>query len=154
MNCLEREVAELEIRGLDHLMKKLESLGQLKFAVAALKAGALHIKGKIAQYPPASEANTPSTGSWYKRSYGQYYGKRLIRKSETLGKKWTIASRDGGLTQVIGNNVSYGPYVQSAKFQAWFHKKRGWKTDEQVIEEEKNFVADSVLAELRKAMKA
>lgn len=145
-------MAELEIRGLDKLLTKLETLGQLKFAVTAMKAGALHIKGKIAKYPPSSEANTPGQKRWYERGYGTRWPGGGKRTSETLGRKWTIASRDGGLTQVIGNNVSYGPYVQSAKLQARFHAKRGWKTDEQVVEEEKNYVADFLLDAMRKAM--
>jgi hypothetical protein len=33
----------------------------------------------------------------------------------------------------VGNNVPYGPYVQSKAKQARFHKRRGWMTDEQAV---------------------
>jgi hypothetical protein len=147
-------VAEIEIVGLERLLQKIENLGQLKHVAAALKAGATHVKGKIAQYPPASEANMPGQARWYERGYGMRYASgRGKRTSETLGRKWTIASRDGGLTQVVGNDVSYGPYVQSAKFQARIHAKRGWKTDEQVLDEEQDTVANFVLDEVRKVLR-
>jgi hypothetical protein len=145
------------IRGMSKLLRKLNSLRELRGAKRGLRAGAVHIKGKIAIYANSSEANTPNQRRWYERGYGPKWlrkdGSMGSRKtSETLGRKWTTESRNNGLTQVVGNNVSYAPYVQSEENQAGFHKARGWKTDVQVIDEEGprvlEFVKDEVDKEL------
>jgi hypothetical protein len=139
--------AQIEIEGLDKLLTKLDGLENLQKIKPVLKSGAVHIKGKIAKYPAKTIANSPSnpTGRWYERGFGTKTATgRKYPTSETLGRKWTVASRDRGLTQVVRNNVSYGPYVQSAEKQAGFHKRRGWKTDQQVAEEESDTVIDNV----------
>ena len=59
-----------EIKGLDKLLRKLKSVAELRGARRGMKAGALHIKGKIATYPPASIANSPAQKRWYERGYG------------------------------------------------------------------------------------
>jgi hypothetical protein len=106
----------------------------------ALKAGAEHIKGKINQYPPATSANTPGQKRWYERGYGPKWTRRdgsigSRKSSEMLGRKWTTAPQ-GTRAYVIGNNVSYSPYVHDPEKQAAFHKARGWKTTAQVAEQE------------------
>ena len=143
--------ASIRIEGMDELVKKLDNVEDLNKIKPALKASALHVKGAIAKYPPASIANSPGnpSGRWYERGFGTRTATgRAYPTSETLGRKWTIGSRDQGFTQIVGNNVSYGPYVQSAEKQAKIHKRRGWKTDEQVINEETDtvlgFVKDRV----------
>jgi hypothetical protein len=128
------------IEGIDRILAKLP--GFRPAVVAALKAGAVHVKGKIAKYPPASDANMPGPypKRWYQRGYGQKWalkgGAVHGRKtSETMGRRWTQGERDEGLTQIVGNNASYGPYVQGEK-QAGFHRQRGWKTTQDVAESE------------------
>ena len=141
----------VEIEGLEPLLRKLDNLEDLKKIKPALKAGAVHVMGAIKPYPPATIANSPSnpTGRWYERGYGTRTATgRGYKTSETLGRKWTVASRDRGFTQVVGNNVSYGPFVQSAEEQAKIHGKRGWKTDQQVIDEESDTVLDFVKDEI------
>lgn len=147
----------IQIKGLDELLKKLDSLQKLDAIKPALKAAAVHVKGKIAQYPPSSEANDPNRRKWYERGYGPKW--RLVsgevhgkRTSETLGRKWTTRSLNQGLTQVVGNNVSYGPFVQSAEKQAAFHRKRGWKTTEDVAAEEADTVNKFVKDEIDKVL--
>jgi len=115
----------VRIEGLDKLMGKLERLKDLQPVKTALKAAAEHVKGKIAQYPPATSANSPAQRRWYERGYGPRWrradGSIGGRKtSETLGKKWTTRATSGGLGQIVGNNVSYGPFVQGDQ-QASFH---------------------------------
>ena len=135
-----------EIKGLDKLIRKIKSLEGLRAARTALQAGAIHVKGKVDTYPPATIANSPGnpTGRWYERGYGPRWqlksgGVGGRKTSETLGRKWTTASRNAGLTQIIGNNVSYGVFAQGDR-QARFHKERGWKTIEKVADEESEAV--------------
>jgi hypothetical protein len=137
----------IRLEGMEEILSKLDNLEDLQKVRPAMMAGALHIKGKIAKYPAKTKANSPSnpTGRWYERGFGtRTKTGRAYPTSETLGKKWTVANRDKGFTKVIGNNVSYGPFVQSAEKQAKFHERRGWKTDEQVIDEEQDTVLDFV----------
>ena len=145
----------IRIEGLDEVISKLDNLEDLQKIRPAMMAGAIHIKGKIAQYPAKTIANSPSnpTGRWYERGFGtRTKTGRAYPTSETLGRKWTVANRDRGLTKVIGNNVSYGPYVQSAEKQAKIHKQRGWKTDQQVVEEEADTVLDFVKDQVDKIL--
>ena len=128
--------SSVHIEGLDRVVRKLRSLEDLSAYKNALKAAALHVKGKVAKYPPASEANRPKeSGRWYERGYGMRWPGGGRKTSEMLGRKWTTQARDSGMTQVVGNNVSYGPFVQGDR-QAAFHERRGWKTIETVAKEE------------------
>lgn len=147
----------IQIRGLKELQHKIDKLEDLTPVKAGLRAAALHVKGKIAVYPPESSANHPKThGSWYERGFGTKYARmdgfvKGYRTSETLGRKWTLRSFDGGLRMVVGNNVSYGPYVQGPD-QAAFHKRRGWKTTDKVAEEESGRVTAFLKSHVDKAL--
>ena len=143
----------VRIEGMEPLLHKLHNLENLQQVRPALMAGALHIKGKIAKYPPHSIANSPGnpTGKWYERGYGPRWSRKDgsmggRKTSETLGRKWTTAERNAGLTQVLGNNASYAPYVHDAEEQAGFHGDRGWLTDEEVLRNE----GDKVLQFIQK----
>jgi len=58
-------------------------------------------------------------------------------RTNHLMNAWTSRVEKGGFRGVVGNNVKYGPYVQSAEKQAWMHKGH-WQTDEDVVEEQRN----------------
>lgn len=149
----------VRIEGLDKLLRKIKSIEGLAAARVALKAGALHIKGIVDRYPPETSANSPSNvnGRWYERGYGPRWRRKSggiggSKTSKTLGRRWTTTSRLSGLQQVVGNNVSYGPYVQDRDKQAGFHAARGWKTIQDVSEEESEVVLNLVRAEIEKAL--
>lgn len=150
-----------QIKGLPELLRKLDTLASLEGAKRGLKAGALHIKGVVSQYPPATEANNSAMDRWYQRGYGPRWRRRDgsiggSKTSEALGRKWAQESRNDGLTQVIGNNTSYGPWVQAAEKsgvkgpQAGFHREHGWKTDDDVIDQEGARVLAFVKSEVDK----
>ena len=148
----------VRIEGMDKLLRKLDNVSSLRSAKRALKAGAIHIKGVIAVYPPSDAANSPSNvdGRWYERGYGPRWRRKRdgtvggYKTSETLGKKWTTQEKKGGLQQVIGNNVSYGGWVQSDEKQSKVMAGRGWITDEQAIEQEGDTVLGFVKDEIDK----
>jgi len=158
------------IKGMDNLLRKLDRVAALKGAKRGLKAGAKHIKDKIKKYPPSTQANSPrgfnsfySLGNrrpnnrWYERGYGPRWARKDgsiggRKTSEDLINKWGIAERAGGLQQVIGNNASYSIYVHSADDQARFHGRRGWKTDEQVLDEEGDEVLKFIQHEIDKEL--
>jgi len=148
----------IKINGMDELLKKINTLEQMDGVKNAMRAAALHVKGKIAEYPPESEANRPGRiPSWYERGWGTKWnlaggGTGGIKTSETLGRRWTIGKRDNGLTQVIGNNASYGPQVQDERNQAPFHKRRGWKTIQDVAKDETDEVLKFIKDEVEKIL--
>jgi hypothetical protein len=59
------------------------------------------------------------------------------RRTGTLGRKWTddIDITQGGMRGKIGNNAEYGPWVQSNRFQTDRHRRTGWITDQQALEQ-------------------
>ena len=149
----------IKIHGLKELQHKIDKLEDLTPVKAGLRAAALHVKGKIAVYPPESEANMPRTIagtnrvlSWYERGYGtRYIGGGGRKTSETLGRKWTIKALNGGLTQIVGNNVSYSVFVQGER-QAAFHKRRGWKTTDEIAAQESAAVTKFLKSHVDKAL--
>lgn len=155
----------IRIEGLDKLIGKLDRIGKLDVVKAGIKAGALHIKGKIAKYPPRRRIKIQQIGGWasdkQRRAFfaklrsGEIqvpYKRGVSPGSETLGRKWTIQARDGGLSAVVGNNVSYGPFVQDRDRQSRMHKMIGWKTTQDVADEEGPKIRDIIAREVAKAL--
>lgn len=152
----------MKIKGLDRLKRKARNLQQLDELRGEVRAGAIHVMGKVKQYPPATEANMPRTevvgGSarvlpWYERGYGVRYpggGGRPV--SEQLGQRWTVRSLAGGLGAVISNNASYAVFVHSEEKQARFHGRRGWMTDKDVLEQEKDTIRKKLQVGVRREL--
>jgi hypothetical protein len=155
------EGATIEIEGLDELIRKLDDLKQLRKVHAGLKGAALHVKGKIAKYPRESKANFPAGpgSSWYERNKGSWYWrvrdnvKKQYGNSEMLGKSWAIKYNQSKFEAIVGNDTSYGPFVQGAE-QASFHKRRKWKTVDTVAKEETKRVQEYVFEAVRRAINA
>ena len=148
--------ASIRLRGGTEAAKKLRSLEDLKQMKPVVKLAALHLQSKVAKYPPSSEANAPGSypKKWYERGYGSKWalkggGVHGRRTSQILGKRWSIKTRDGGLTAIIGNNAKYVRLVQDLAKQAWFHARRGWPTIQKVADEERRFVVQLFQAKLR-----
>jgi len=151
--------ANVEIKGLDELKAKITRMSELRALDRGLRKGAEHIAIKVSKYPPESEGNYPRTVagtgtilSWYERGYGTRWmgGTGGKRTSETLGRKWTVVQQMGtrALTWIVGNNVSYGKFVQDEDYQARFHKKRGWRTTQTVARSESDRVTGFVKKEV------
>ena len=141
-------------------------IGKLNRVIPAIKrgvkAGTQHVEGKAKVYAPSSAANAPKQypGQWYERGWGVKWalnggGWHGRKTSENLMAKWTIDFDRGGLRGTVGNNTSYGPYVQDEKKQASALKIIGWRTIQDVAKEElprvTDFIQAQVDAELRKA---
>lgn len=152
----------IQLKGLDRLKIKL---GHIPPGMkAGVKAATLHVKGKIAKYPPTTEANMPKTfqsggnNRWYQRGWGSKYVLKSgtvhgTKSSEILGKAWTIKIRNDGLTGVIGNDTEYGPYVQDTDKQAAPLKRIGWKTTGQVADEERETVLKFIQNQVEDALR-
>ncbi len=149
----------VELQGFAEVQAAIARLTNLAPVKAALRAGAVHLKGKIAQYPPATGANMPGPypARWYERGYGPRWARKIKkgvggrRTSENLATGWTVEARDDGLTQVVGNDTTYGPYVQGDE-QAACHAAHGWKTVDQVLEQESETILKAVSDAIDKAL--
>lgn len=91
--------------------------------------GLARLQGDLATYPPTRPGQRYIRGRGPTNAQGQVT--RLT--SQNLGKRWTsrITEEGEGIRGEVGNNASYGPFVQSAEDQAWMHQGR-WPTDEMV----------------------
>lgn len=142
----------------------LARLDRFKPAVrAAIRGAGLHVKGQIAKYPAKHGSGRPMQWVSVKQRAAVMamirrgeievpYRRGKSPGSESLGRRWTIDEQDDGLTAIVGNNASYGPYVQGEQ-QSAYHREGGWKTTDQVSEEERPYVVgqihDAIWAQLR-----
>ncbi len=131
----------IQIEGLDKLIAKIKKLEELDAIKPAMKAGAEHIKGTLDDYPPSGPWNSPMSRNWYERGYGPHWTLKdgtvhSRRASQMLNRSWSISQENGGLTQIVGTKVSYGPFVMDEDKQTWFHKAHGWKTIQTVAREQ------------------
>lgn len=94
----------------------------LAIVTPPLDQGGLRVEAGMKPYPP------PPPDSRYVRG--------APPRSEKLGSRWTTRriAGDGFVGREVGNNASYGPWVQSSELQARVHKDR-WQTDEDVIKQ-------------------
>ena len=129
----------IQITGLEQLFRKLDHAAANATLMPPMQRGVLRLEAFMKVYPPA-----PSH-SRYIRGYG-FPGHPT---SEKLGSKWTtkVDASSSGLTGRVGNNVSYGPWVQSSMFQTRFHAATGWHTDDGAVRaNEAAIVADFAAA--------
>ena len=116
---------DIQLRGIEEAMAKLGVAESLEMLRPPMERSMLLLMADMAKYPR-------------QRSGSRY------RRTGNLGRRWTKSVRAdyGGLTGTVGNNTSYGPYVQSADRQAWMHQGI-WQTDASVAHRRQNeIVAD------------
>lgn len=112
----------ITVDGLDELIQRIGYSATLDLLEQPITRSVIHIEGRMKDYPP-------------QRSGSNY------RRTGVLGRRWSheVSGGAGEIVGTVGNNTSYGPFVQSAAFQTRPHRGR-WQTDEQVIEEEQNTI--------------
>lgn len=144
----------VHIDGLEELIEKLTWMDDPTPLRRAMTKSTAHLQNNIAEYPSSSNANSPGSGySWYERGFGtRTRTGRAYPTSETLGRRWTSEVSANGRKGVVGNNASYGPYVQSEEKQAGFHKRRGWQTDVSIADKEGDKVVAFFEAEIDEAL--
>jgi hypothetical protein len=127
---------EIVITGLDKLLDRMKRVDVLETVRPSMERSLFRLQAAMADYPPAP------AGSWY-------------RRTGTLGRKWTttpVQRTPDGLSGSIGNNVEYGPLVQSRRFQTRRHRRTGWQTAEDVVEREVDAIAEDFRATVAKAL--
>jgi len=102
----------ITITGLEPLFRKLGNAASVQTLTPHMQRGVLRLQSYVQVYPPAPAHS------------------RYVRTG-TLGRRWTtkVDASSSGLVGRVGNNVSYGPWVQSSLFQTRAHAATGWHTD-------------------------
>ena len=126
---------EIEVRGIERVVRELGRGAALETMRAPMLRGLYRLQRRMAAYPSAP------TGSSYVRT-------------GTLGRRWTTAAPvitggAGDMVGRIGNNTTYGPFVQSEQFQARVHRGR-WETEQKVMASEK----DAIVKDFERAVQA
>jgi len=136
----------MRIEGLPELQEIMRKVGSLEPIKIGLKTGAGELKREVAKEPPVSRrpvaqfwTDKQRRGFFWNLKQGNiqvpYFRGDGGGKSERMRASWTVQSRHGGLTWVVGNDASYGPLVKDKDMQARYHKETGWKTTEQDVDE-------------------
>ena len=125
-------MAQIEIQGIDALFRKLGNVTAISTLRPPMQRAVFRIEAGMKKYP------SPPSGSRY-------------RRTRRLGNAWTIKidQSANGLVGTVGNNTSYGPWVQSSMFQAAVHQGR-WQTDQDVATKE----TPAIIADFEQAIGA
>ena len=125
-------MAQIEIQGIDALFRKLGNVTAISTLRPPMQRAVFRIEAGMKKYP------SPPSGSRY-------------RRTRRLGNAWTIKidQSANGLVGTVGNNTSYGPWVQSSMFQAAVHQGR-WQTDQDVTTKE----TPAIIADFEQAIGA
>lgn len=148
----------IDVVGEEDLIAKMSPEKYRRAISTGLRAGAVHVKGKIAVYPPSPSGRSQPfktdrqrRGFFAKLRSGEIevpYRRGQSPNSEALGRRWTTGMARWN-EAVVGNNASYGEIVQAKDKQSRFHGTTGWKT----IEEVANNESDDVLRRVQGAVK-
>lgn len=104
----------VKIEGVETVVAQIEAVRAGKHRLAALAAIGVDFVGRVSPYPP------PPAGSTYRRGQD--------KRSETLGRRWSIESANGGEQIIIINSASYARWVHDRDYQVAVHTATGWRT--------------------------
>jgi len=158
-------MAKFRIEGIDQLVKKVETLQQLTGLKGVLLAAGEALKGKLSVYPPQKSLTRrevygePFKTEKQRRYFFYALGKGLIsvpysrgadRKSERFKASWAIKTKNDGLTVVVGNDTTYGPYLMGNKEQSTFMAAIGWPTVDEVMEQNAEEISQFAVYQLER----
>jgi hypothetical protein len=124
---------EIRVKGLDRLTKKLGRLATAKLLLPTYQEAVKDLQRDMMEYPHAK------SGSKYKRT------NRL--KGSWTSKAWIYRVPKG----VVGTNVKYAPYVQSATRQAKVHKQLWRKhTDAYVLGQRSRIIINNLQSDINR----
>lgn len=119
---------EIELKGAEALIQLLGELEAARWLEQPMWQSVFLLQSYMAKYP---DQPAPRNGNL-----------PYIRTG-TLGRRWTtdVVVNPGSVVGEVGNNTTYGPWVQSSRFQAWMHKGI-WQTDEEAIRDNQEQIQD------------
>lgn len=150
----------ITIQGLDRLYRKLGKIASAQVLERPMQRAVLRLQRRMQEYPPALAAvqGPASQPVRFSTRGGRQVGfiarrRKPYRRTGTYGRRWTtkVQRSSGGLVGRVGNNVAYGPYVGSERFQARIHRGR-WNTDERIVREEQAAIVADFQREIDRAL--
>lgn len=146
-------MTSVRIKGLEQLQRKLKRIEDLEPIKRAVKDAGTHVREKVSKYPPRKYVSIQDIGGWASDRQRRFffwalrtgrievpYRRGQSPGSEDLGQSWAVKTEKQGMSAVIGNDASYGPFVQDKSRQSRMHKAIGWKTAQDVADEEEDTV--------------
>jgi len=104
------------IDGIEELVSRINKAGNGDYLKSGLEAMGVDLVGKAQKYPPVPQ------GSKYQRT-------------NKLRNSWTYQVSNDNEVLRLGNNVEYAPYVMGRGEQSRVHELHGWKTIQDIVEE-------------------
>lgn len=153
----------IRLEGAEELIAKLDRLQKMQTVRNAIIAGAMELKGYLAEYPRASHRPNPMLrgnsakaqrmrrGFFARLKSGEIevpYRRGMSPGSEKLGQRWSVYLENKGWRAVIGNNASYARLVQDSAQQTSYHRTTGWITTKQT----KLMYGDRVMGKIKQAL--
>lgn len=142
----------IKVNGLDRLFRKLNAAAATQTLVPPTQRGTLRLRRRMQEYPPALNAVQGPTRAGAKRKTISRF-RQPYKRTGTYGKRWRtkVTASGSGVEGRVGNNVKYGPFVGSARFQARIHAGR-WNTDDKVVKEEQGAILTDYQQAIDKAL--
>jgi len=137
----------IKITGTKELIKKLKKIDDFRKLKPAMDAANLVLWARMGSYPPYNSAYR--SGS---RSFSRYRPGSSYQRTGTLGRSWKkkpVRVSKSGIRGGVQTNLSYAPFVQSSKWQAWMHKP-WWITEEQATAQEEKYIVSLFEAAVNK----
>lgn len=108
---------EMEISGIKDLFERMDEFSAINILRNPMEETVLLLQSYMANYPPIKSS------------------KSVYTRTGTLGRTWTKAVNNisDGVEGKVGNRTGYAPFVQSAMFQARWHKD-WWQTDQKALD--------------------
>lgn len=133
-------MATITIQGLDELQRILGSVAAAQTLRRPMSRTLSRLQSHVGDYGRSLGPPVPT----YVRGRGPTNAAGVVTRltSENLGKRWAadVTVSGNNVTGLLGNVVSYGPYVHDAQYQAGFHAARGALTDVQLLDQEEAWI--------------
>lgn len=152
----------IKIEGYEQITAKIKTIADLKRIQAPLRTAALHLIGKLQEYPPQRHGRQPFKTQKQRRYFFWALKNNKIEVpykrgsspgSRNLKQRWRVVN-ESPLSVAAVNETTYGPYVQAKALQSVYHRQSGWPTDESVAQSEtqtvQRFLAAHIQSELQR----
>lgn len=156
-------MTSIRLEGSEELIKKLQSLEDMKRVKAGVVNAAETLRDKVKEYPPQSSRPNPMLkvndkmrrGFFAKLKAGEIevpYRRGQSPGSKKLGQSWNIERKNYGFKAIIGTKVSYARLVQDSAQQTSYHMQTGWITTKQAVmlygDEAMQYIRDAFKSEV------
>ena len=150
----------IEIKGMEAIVKKLESLNKPAIFKAPMRKSLDHLEGKVKRDPTKAKGAFSAMATkkqkrayWAKVSSGEArHGPQGYIRSHKLFRGWKKQISDGGRTGLVYNKTDYGPFVEGLRQQP-FHRASNWPRVDKVAKEEAKTVIRFFQQAYEKALK-